>query len=89
MPLPSHIQPGSPEAREWRRGRRSQFVPELEAEGLEVKQLTPYQFRVNGQLDIYPTNAKWHDLKTGQRGSFYDTNLARFVRAHFLNQQQR
>lgn len=33
-----------------------------------IVQLTPYHFRINGVLDIYPTNGRFHNIKTGKRG---------------------
>lgn len=38
--------------------------------GLEWKMMTPYQFRIDETLDIYPTNKKWHDLQMGTRGEY-------------------
>jgi len=47
----------------------------LSCDGLgdfEVKQLTPYQYRVNGILDLYPVRLKFHNIKTQKRGKFPD-----------------
>ena len=38
----------------------------------EMEWLTPYQCRVEGILDLYPTNRKFHNLITGHRGIFAD-----------------
>ena len=45
-------------------------IKELEEVGIEVKQITEYQFRFWGYLDIFPTNKKWHDIKRNKRGSY-------------------
>ena len=51
---------------------------ELRKAGFTIEQKTPYQFRVNGVLDIYPIHNRYHDLKTGERGGFGD--VREFVR---------
>lgn len=40
----------------------------------KVEELNSFQFRVNGAIDFYPTNRRYHVLKTGERGS-YDNPL--------------
>ena len=45
----------------------------------QVQRLTQYQYRINGILDIYPVNKRWHDLRNGDRGS-YDEML-KFVQS--------
>lgn len=65
------------------RDKRITFMLELLTEGFEIVQLTEYQFRINGRLDIYPTWAKWHDIKTNRRGSFRGINVKLFVRGQF------
>lgn len=49
--------------------------------GYQVRQLTPYQFRIEGRLDVYPVNRKWHDIKSNKRGSYGD--VIDFVRTFF------
>jgi len=39
---------------------------------LSVQELTPYQFRVAGWLDLYPTNQRYHNLRTNRRGWYED-----------------
>lgn len=63
--------------------RRKTYLPELARAGYTVRKITPYQFRIDDRLDVYPTNARWHDIKTGKRGGFEGKNLARFVRTYF------
>lgn len=36
-----------------------------------------YQYRFWGWLDVYPSNKKWHDLKTGKRGRYVE--LGKFL----------
>lgn len=50
------------ERRKQRREEREKTFLKLEAEGFEVKRITPYQYRINGLLDIYTTHGKYHDL---------------------------
>lgn len=70
------------ETKEQVRQRRKSYLPELEEFGYKVEKKTEYQFRINGVLDVYPTNARFHDLATGKRGSFEGNNLATFVRKY-------
>lgn len=35
-----------------------------------VRQITEYQYRIDGKIDIYPSNHKYHILKTGKRGHY-------------------
>lgn len=63
--------------------RRKSYFQELIDSGYHVEQMTEWQFRVNGVLDIYPKNARWHDIKRQKRGGFQGKNLARFVRKYF------
>lgn len=44
-----------------------------------VKVFTPYHLRVEGVLDIYPTNRRYHYLPTGKRGT-YTQNVYDLVR---------
>lgn len=37
-----------------------------------VVEITPYQFRIDGAIDLYPTGKKWHNLQTGERGIYGD-----------------
>lgn len=54
--------------KEKRRQRIVQKILNLRKKGYRVVELTPYQFRINNQLDIYPVNGKYHNIKTGERG---------------------
>lgn len=60
----------------------SQIWP-LQAEGFKILELTPYQFRINDRLDIYTTRERWHDLRTGKRGTFIGKDVAQYIRRFF------
>ena len=47
--------------------------------GYRIRELTPYQFRVNERLDLFPTRRRWHDIKTQARGGY--RNAAEFCRS--------
>lgn len=47
--------------------------------GYRVKQLTEYHFRINHVLDIYPTQRRWHNLKTRKRGGYGKETLQQLV----------
>ena len=51
----------------------------LAKQGYEVRMITEFQYRINGALDVYPTNNKWHNIKTGERGTY--SQLTRFVKS--------
>lgn len=57
--------------------RRAEAIWELQRAcqrfGLHVEELTPYQFRVMGALDIYPTTRKYHYFEVGQDRGKYAT----------------
>lgn len=36
----------------------------------QVKKLTPYQYRINGVLDLYPIHRNYHNIKTNKRGTY-------------------
>ena len=57
--------------------KRTSIVLSLRSDGFIVKELTPYQFRVNGVLDIYPLHHRFHDIKRNRRGGF--KHLKKFV----------
>ena len=65
------------------RERRIASLFALRGEGFDIREVTPYQFRVNHRLDIFPTWAKWHDVATNKRGGFKGTSCAAFVRQFF------
>lgn len=52
--------------------------------GFDVLELTPYQFRVNHVIDLYPKRRKFHNIKSKQRGHY---PIERKELLEFLNQQ--
>lgn len=65
------------EARLKRANRReSQYgdLIDLEDMGYDVRVVNEegYQFRINGIIDIYPTNKKYHNLQSKRRGVYKD-----------------
>ena len=60
------------EAKEWWRSGRSEDIERLCREfGYEYRKLTPYQIRVAGKVDFYPTNGRVHFLKTNKRRDYH------------------
>lgn len=60
--------------REEQRERRAKRLPLRTAQiaglalrGYRIEKLTPYQFRINGELDVYPIHNCFHILKSGKR----------------------
>lgn len=50
---------------------RGEEVRSLTAQGYEVESMNgPYQYRVNGELDIYPKGRKWCDVRHGVWGRY-------------------
>lgn len=58
--------------RRYKQNNRDLFLSFLDEvkDAHTVVKLTPYQYRIDGRLDIYPSNRKWHLIKTGERGQF-------------------
>ena len=54
--------------------KRTEEILSLRESGFEVKQLTPYQFRINGAVDVYPIHNRFHELKSQWRGGYQDLN---------------
>lgn len=54
--------------RDRRRNSIEKVFEALEFQGYSVRHITPYQIRINEILDIYPSNKRWHNIKTGKRG---------------------
>lgn len=49
---------------------RTNLILQLRDKGFVIQELSPYQFRINGVLDIYPTHHRYHDIKKNRRGGF-------------------
>ncbi|HNX02159.1 MAG TPA: hypothetical protein PLE33_05945 [Candidatus Cloacimonas sp.] len=68
------------------RDSRTEQIIALSKYGYDVKELTPYQFRINGILDIYPTRNKYHFLPMNKRGEI-DKPYRQFLK-QFISQKQ-
>ncbi len=40
----------------------------LQQKGRIVKKVSDYQFRIDGILDLFPVNMRFHNIKTNERG---------------------
>ena len=58
--------------KEERRGPRIRQIIELKKDGYIVEQLTPYQFRINKEVDVYPTNNRYCLLRFQRWGRYRD-----------------
>lgn len=73
--------------REACKAREAKFFQSLR-ERLEKKYsvhcFTPYQWRINGVVDIYPVGKRFHDIKRNTRGDYLDVFkfLSDFFKTH-------
>lgn len=72
------------EMRQMRERRRLNFEDvwdQLIKRGHQIKQMSPYQFRVDDVLDVYPSNKRWHDIKNNRRGDLRVSwhNIANYI----------
>jgi hypothetical protein len=58
------------------------LIDRLGLQGFSIHEFTPYHFRINEILDVYPVNQRWHDIKANERGSYYD--IFDFVKKFFI-----
>jgi hypothetical protein len=65
------------EMKEEQKERRAKRLPgrtaeilSLKNDGFDVEQLTEYQFRINGRLDLFPTHNRYHDTRKNVRGGY-------------------
>jgi len=56
--------------RRMRLPKRTDEIVALRNKNFDVRELTPYQFRVDGRLDLYPIHRRYHDTQTGERGNY-------------------
>lgn len=61
--------------------RRTAQIWSLKKMGYSVKQMTEYQFRIKGRVDVFPIHNRYHDIKTNERGGYRD--VVEFVRNYF------
>lgn len=55
----------------WKNIRTVDIKTFCDEHGFTFEPKTEYQFRVNGVIDLYPTNGKWHFLPTNKRGDYH------------------
>jgi hypothetical protein len=74
--------------KEKQRIRRRQRLPRRKAEiyslrklGFYIEEKTPFQFRINDCVDLYPVHNLYHDIKTGNRGSY--RSATKFIKGFF------
>lgn len=53
------------------------------SEKYNVERKTDYQYRINGILDIYPQNQRYHDIRKNKRGDYKE--MIKFVNNFFKN----
>ena len=62
------------EAQQERRAKRLPLrtteILSLKDDGFDVEEKTPYQFRINGRLDLFPTHNRYHDIRKNIRGGY-------------------
>lgn len=47
-----------------------QEIEALHKRGYQVKQLTPYQFRIECVIDLYPKRRRFHNIANQKRGGY-------------------
>lgn len=55
---------------QWQREKATESILMLRDEGYKIARLTQFQWRVNDRLDLFPTNKKYHDTLTNERGDW-------------------
>jgi len=58
------------------------LIKELQKIGYEIKQLSPYQYRVDGVFDFWigkKYELRWHDISTNERGVKPPDQLVYFI----------
>lgn len=69
-----------------RNRRRFQFyeiIKEFKRMGFDVREVSPFQYRFNDCIDIFPSNKRYHDLKKRERGDIRGKNFNQFLREYF------
>src|SRR4051812_46337259 len=57
----------------------------LAARDFQVEALSAYQYRINRIIDISPVNRRWHDIRTGERGTYQE--LVSFIQHYDMTNQ--
>jgi hypothetical protein len=60
---------------------RTKQILSLRDKGYQVEKKTPYQYRINNTLDIFPIHNLYHDIRLNKRGGFQ--NVVKFVKDYF------
>lgn len=60
------------ERRKVRRHANALDIVQMRQHGFTVEKLTDYQYRINGVLDLYPTNGRFHHITENKRGRYGD-----------------
>lgn len=60
-------------------------VIEILSGEFDVTRITDYQFRIDGRIDLFPVNGKWHDILRNVRGHYAAADVVATV--NFLNKQ--
>ena len=74
--------------------KRRQHLPDIKAFlddlGVEWHYVHGYEWhiRVNGLMDIFPTNNKYHFIKTDQRGEFEDYEELGQIFAEYVEHEE-
>jgi hypothetical protein len=55
-----------------RLGPRVKQIMELKLDGYQVEQLTPYQYRINNEVDVYPVHNRYCLLRYRRWGNYRD-----------------
>lgn len=69
-----------------RRKRRDQIhslISKFRSLGFEVKKISQYQYRFNGLVDIFPSNKRYFNLQTKERGDIRGKSFEAFLREFF------
>lgn len=63
------------------RDMAAERVENLRKLGFKIEVKTPYHFRVNGRLDVFHVNRRWHDIEKNERGDYRHMEV--FVKQFF------
>lgn len=67
--------------RDKRLERRKRTMEWLQSNGCHLKWLSDYQVRINGKLDLYLVNGRYHDIEKNKRGDF--SNIKKLIESTF------
>lgn len=61
----------------WRANRKEDLFTLCDERGIDYQELTPYQIRVAGKIDFYPTNGRAHILSKNKRVGYHTAHDVR------------